>query len=130
MLKFALVKRHQTIFESIVVGLGLSVILIVLLNLSLTPDSNKSANPSPLTEYAAAVPASSEGPPAEELRAIDFTPNVPSALQVEVSREILCLLTILYTEEIIFYVYEPDVPIRLSKLFFTLFRTVISPNAP
>ena len=122
--------RHGTILESVLVGLGLSVILIVLLNLSLRPEVDRSVKSAPLSEYAAAgLPQQEESPAGLELRVMDSTPNVPSAVQVEVGREVLCLLTIVYTE-ITFYEYKPDVPIRLSKFFLTLFRTVISPNAP
>jgi hypothetical protein len=119
--------RKSNVIESFVLGIGLSVVFIVLLNMS--GIRSKSLTTSAV-EISATPQASDEPSKDEQLVAFDVTGNIPAVVYVEGARDFLCLFSILFVQDIFIPDYKPDIPLPLTKFFLTLFRTVISPNAP
>jgi hypothetical protein len=119
--------RKSNIIESFLLGLGLSVAFIVLLNMS---DIRSKSLTNSGVHISATPQASDESSNDEQVVAFDVTGNIPAVVHVEGAREFLCLFSILFVQDIFIPDYKPDVPLPLTKFFLTLFRTVISPNAP
>jgi hypothetical protein len=113
---------------SMLIGLVISASLLVLLNLQAYGQSDKCHKSS--TEIAARTDLPNQEIPTEEVRAVYQNANIPSVIHVEVDRQILCLFVLSRHINIEYPKYEPVVPLPLSKHFRTLFRAVISPNAP
>jgi hypothetical protein len=121
--------KRNTILESVLTGLLLSVALVVLLNIpSHKSNSNHGDRQISAVEVDGGVP--DQETPKEVFRESRATPQIPSVISVEVGRELLCLITVIYSDDEVLPIYKPDVPLPLTKFFFTLFRLVISPNAP
>jgi hypothetical protein len=126
--KFAVMKNKDILIESIFFGLVIATAFILLLNF--TGNKEKSFKTG---KHSSEIAAKKDFPPTdgpiEEIRASNPSGSIPSAIFIEVGRQILCLFTIVYEVDVEF-LYEPEVPLPLTKFFTTLFRTFISPNAP
>jgi hypothetical protein len=117
------------IVKSMLVGLIISASFLLLLNLQSYGRQVDAHHSSP-TEIAAKTCLPNQEIPSEEVRAVHQNANIPSAIHVQVVRELLCLFVLLHDVKLEYPRYEPEVPLPLSKHFITLFRAVISPNAP
>jgi hypothetical protein len=114
--------------ESFLLGVGLSVAFMILLNIS--DGGGHATMKSSSFEVSATPIAPQNASNDEELVSLDVSGYIPAVVQVEAAREFLCIFSILFLHEIFIPDYKPDVPLPLAKFLFTLFRTVISPNAP
>ena len=127
--KFVVMGNRDILIESIFCGLVIAIAFILLLNFTAhTDQSSKTGKHSSEISAKKDFPASDA--PIEEIRASIPSGSIPSAIFLEVGRQILCLFTIVFEIDVEFLKYEPDVPLPLTKFFTILFRTFISPNAP
>jgi hypothetical protein len=124
-------RKNHVVLESILLGIGIAIAVILLLNLTSLKKEESRRN---LNSGGIIASSTENFPqqdiPSEELRVNPGSGNIPPAINVKVSREVLCLFTIVFEEDFEHDEYQPDIPLPLTKLFLTLFRTVISPNAP
>jgi hypothetical protein len=119
---------RKSITNSILAGLIISASFLLLLNLQACGRTEKVHKYS--TAIAAKATAPNHAPPQEEVRAVRHHAYIPSQVYVHVGQEILCLFILSYCIHVEHPAYEPEITFPLSKHFLTLFRAVISPNAP
>ena len=122
--------RLTSTIESTLLGSIVAVGLLFLLN---TNDPDERLHPDAtgrkLLDIRSASPVPDAPSHPEILKANTLPAHVPSGVCVEVSRELLVLYAIGFENDNIPSL-DFDVPAPSYKLFLTLFRTLISPNAP
>jgi hypothetical protein len=68
--------------------------------------------------------------PSHVISELDHSNGLPSYSNISVTKDLLCLFEISFCEADIIYPLSRDVPIATTDLFQTLFKVIISPNAP
>jgi hypothetical protein len=119
----------SNVITASILGILISVVLILLINVTSRQECDSKWSFS-ILELAADDTLPDDNKPHEVLRASDSTGNIPAPVCVEAGRDLLCIFTIIFDDKLGFHNYQRDIPQPLTKLFFVLFRTFISPNAP
>jgi hypothetical protein len=123
-------RNGKALFEWIMMGIAIACIIILVQHFSAKQDSSP-VNTLQLKHFSAknALPFSE---PSENKVTVSLqSKSFHTTTYVEVTRQGLCLFEILFSEDKVKSdFYKVDVPIPLTKLFQTLFKAIISPNAP
>jgi hypothetical protein len=122
-------RNRHILIESTFLGVVIAIAFILLLNFTGRKHQTLKAG-----KHSSEITARKDFPtpdaPTEKICASNPSGSIPSAVIIEVGRQVLCLFTINYEVDVEFLADEPDAPLPLTKFFFKLFRTFISPNAP
>jgi hypothetical protein len=122
-------RNRDILIESTSLGIVIAVALILLLNFTARKEQLSKAGLHSV-EITTKSDFPSPGTQTKKISAYNPGASIPSAVFIEAGRQVLCLFTIDFEVDVQFLEHKPDAPLPLTKFFFTLFRTFISPNAP